>query len=188
MNDSATGGYLLPAQTTPLEEDLALDTQLAGIVGALCGIDPPWAVPMWQPAPEAGATQTWCEVGITAQGADANPSMTHDSAGTGSDRYRRDLLCTVTCVFHGPAAKQHAQVLADGVWVPQNREFMGQFDLACRGASEIRAVPARTGSSWERRYELTLTLARSITRTYPVRNLVDAVFTVHTDIAETASR
>ncbi|MDQ8033237.1 phage neck terminator protein [Bordetella genomosp. 1] len=187
MNDSASGGYLIPAQTTPAEEDRSLDLLLAGVVAGISGLDPQWVQPLWQSAPAADPGQTWCEVGVTAQDADVNPAITHDSTGEGSDRYRRDQHCTVSCLFHGPAAKQYAQVLADGVWVPQNREVMGRLGLACRSASAIRAEPLQTEQTWERRYALTLVLLRSITRTYLVRNLVSAVSTTHTDIVGATS-
>ncbi|MNT98481.1 hypothetical protein D3C72_2410750 [compost metagenome] len=62
--------------------------------------------------------------------------------------------------------------MEDSLAIPQNREQLQLNDMAFVEASEIRAAPDLVNQKWIRRYDLTVTLRRKITRTYPVLNII----------------
>lgn len=182
-NTSATGGPLAPAVATPPLEDDALDDLLQETVAGVTGLDGALVRPRWQPTvpkqPEPGTN--WCALGITVQTNDAGPALLHDPSGEGSDVYIRHQDIEVLCSFYGPGAKGNAQRLADGMAIPQNSEQLGLHDVKFVSATEIRAAPDFVNQQWVRRYDMTLSLRRKITRTYPVLNLLSAVVQHTTD-------
>lgn len=175
-NTSATGGPLAPAVASPPLDDDALDDLLQELVAGVTGLPPSLVRPRWQPVvpkqPEPGTD--WCAIGIPHQENDAGPVIQHDPAGEGSDTYIRHQEIELLCTFYGPHAKGYAQRLADGMAIPQNSEQLGAADMRFIAASGIRAAPDFVNQQWVRRYDLTLTLRRKITRTYPVLNLLSA--------------
>lgn len=189
MNDSSTGGYLVPLVTNPPDEDLELDRKLVRMVAGISGIETGLVRPRWQPTtpkqPEPAVT--WCAVGITVQTPDDGPAMIHESAGDGTDTYQRHERIELLCTFYGPSAKGAAQQLADGISVPQNREALAVDDMAFVGAGEIRAVPELVNEIWIRRYDITLTLRRKVERTYPVLNLESADGSIAVDGSQSIS-
>lgn len=175
-NTSATGGPLAPAVASPPLDDDALDDLLQELVAGVTGLPPSLVRPRWQSVvpkqPEPGTD--WCAIGIPNQENDAGPVIQHDPAGEGSDTYIRHQEIELLCTFYGPHAKGYAQRLADGMAIPQNSEALGAADMRFIATSVIRAAPDFVNQQWVRRYDLTLTLRRKITRTYPVLNLLSA--------------
>ncbi|MDW3684903.1 hypothetical protein RA280_24745 [Cupriavidus sp. CV2] len=207
MNDSSTGGYLAPAVASPPLEGDALDDVLQALVVGITGLPGAMVRPRWQPTvpkqPEPGVN--WCAFGITSTALDAGPAFVHagdyidgvvlaDSTpvvtGTGPvaysntngrDTYWRHEQIEMLCTFYGPSGMQYAAQLRDGLYVPQNREQLGLLDMAFVEAGTIRAAPDLVNQQWVRRYDLTVTLRRKITRTYPVLNLKSAQVATTTD-------
>ncbi len=183
MNDSSTGGYLAPIAPVPPSEDDALDNLLQELVAGVTGLDGSLVRPRWQPTvpkqPEPKIN--WCALGITVQTNDAGPAIQHDGGGDGSDTYIRHQDIELLCTFYGPAAKGYAQMLADGMAIPQNSEQLGLNGMKFISVSEIRAAPDFVNQQWVRRYDLTLVLRRKITRTYAVLNLLSAEVQSTTD-------
>ncbi|MGS0981347.1 phage neck terminator protein [Burkholderia glumae] len=183
MNDSSTGGYLAPTVDVPPDEDDALDGLVHDLIAGVTALSPDQVRPRWrttvlkQPAPDAN----WCAFGVSDQAPDASPVIQHDGTGDGSDTYIRHQGIEVACSFYGPNAKGYAQRLADSLAIPQNREALGVNDMAFDGVSKIRAAPDFVNQQWIRRYDVTVTLRRKITRTYPVLNLLSASATSTTD-------
>ncbi|WP_454734240.1 phage neck terminator protein [Cupriavidus pauculus] len=175
-NTSATGGPLAPAVASPPLEDDELDDLLQETVAGVTSLDGAMVRPRWQPTvpkqPEPGTN--WCAIGITVQTPDAGPAIQHDPAGDGSDTYIRHQDIELLCSFYGPSASGYAQRLADGMAIPQNSEHLALRDVKFVSASEVRPAPEFVNQQWVRRYDLTLTLRRKITRTYPVLNLLSA--------------
>ncbi|WP_374991956.1 phage neck terminator protein, partial [Burkholderia multivorans] len=97
------------------------------------------------------------------------------------DTYIRHQDIDVLCTFYGPRAKGYAQRLADGLAIPQNREQLQLQDMAFVGVGAIRPVPDFVNQQWVRRYDMTVTLRRKITRTYSVLNLKSATVATTTD-------
>ncbi|MBR8344226.1 phage neck terminator protein [Burkholderia ambifaria] len=182
-NDSSTGGYLAPAADAPPAEDDALDDLVHDLIAGITALSPDLVRPRWQPTvpkqPEPGTD--WCAFGVQEQEPDAGPAIQHDGTGDGSDTYVRHQGLDVMCTFYGPRAKGYAQRLADGLAIPQNREQLQLQDMAFVGTSVIRPAPDFVNQQWVRRYDMTVTLRRKITRTYAVLNLESVQATTSTD-------
>ncbi|USE78838.1 hypothetical protein [Cupriavidus gilardii] len=182
-NDSSTGGYLSPAVASPPLEDDALDDLLHDLVAGVTGLPGDMVRPRWQPTvpkqPEPSVN--WCAIGVTVQTNDASPAIQHDPTGDGSDVYQRHQDIELLCTFYGPAAKGYAQMLVDGLAIPQNSEQLGLNDMKFVSAGTIRAAPDLVNQQWVRRYDVTVALRRKITRTYPVLNLLSAQVKTETD-------
>ncbi|HEP6275534.1 TPA: hypothetical protein VDA67_006169 [Burkholderia vietnamiensis] len=173
MNDSSTGGYLAPAVDAPPAEDDALDDLVHDLIAGITALPLDLVRPRWQvkvpKQPEPSVD--WCAFGVQEQEPDAGPAIQHDGTGDGHDTYIRHQDIDVHCTFYGPRAKGYAQRLADGLAMPQNREQLQLQDMAFVGVGPIRAVPDLVNQQWVRRYDMTVTLRRKITRTYAVLNL-----------------
>ncbi|MCT9071202.1 hypothetical protein N6G06_07475 [Cupriavidus gilardii] len=182
-NDSSTGGYLSPAVASPPLEDDALDDLLHDLVAGVTGLPGNMVRPRWQPTvpkqPEPSVN--WCAIGVTVQTNDAGPAIQHDPTGDGSDVYQRHQDIELLCTFYGPAANGYAQMLVDGLAIPQNSEHLGLNDMKFVSAGTIRAAPDLVNQQWVRRYDVTVALRRKITRTYPVLNLLSAQVKTETD-------
>ncbi|KWC56568.1 LIC_12616 family protein [Burkholderia ubonensis] len=183
MTDSSTGGYLAPADDVPLVEDDELDDLVHDLIAGVTALPGDLVRPRWQPTvpkqPEPSVD--WCAFGVQEQEPDAGPAIQHDSAGDGHDTYIRHQDIDVPCTFYGPRAKGYAQRLADGLAIPQNREQLQLLDMAFVGVGTIRAAPDLVNQQWVRRYDMTVTLRRKITRTYAVLNLKSATVATTTD-------
>ncbi|HDR8938733.1 hypothetical protein QZM42_29545 [Burkholderia vietnamiensis] len=183
MNDSSTGGYLAPAVDAPPAEDDALDNLVHDLIAGVTALPPDLVRPRWQAKvpkqPEPSVD--WCAFGVQEQEPDAGPAIQHDGTADGHDTYIRHQDIDVPCTFYGPRAKGYAQRLADGLAMPQNREQLQLQDMAFVGVGPIRAVPDLVNQQWVRRYDMTVTLRRKITRTYLVLNLKSATVATTTD-------
>lgn len=181
-NTSATGGYLAPTAPGPLEDD-ALDDLLQELVAGVTGLPGAMVRPRWQTTvpKQPEPSENWCAIGVNRQANDASPAIRHDGDGDGSDDYIRHQEIDLLCSFYGPAGKGYAQRLADGMSIPQNSEQLAVNGMKFVRASDIQAAPTLINQQWNRRYDLTLTLRRKITRTYPVLNLLSAEVQSTTD-------
>ncbi|EKS9840587.1 hypothetical protein QDD82_001373 [Burkholderia cepacia] len=183
MTDSSTGGYLAPAVDAPPSEDDALDDLVHDLIAGVTSLQPDLVRPRWQPTvpkqPEPSVD--WCAFGVQEQEPDAGPAIQHDGTGDGHDTYIRHQDVDVMCTFYGPRAKGYAQRLADGLAIPQNREQLQLLDMAFVGVGAIRPAPDLINQQWVRRYDMTVTLRRKITRTYAVLNLKSAAVATTTD-------
>ena len=183
MTDSSTGGYLAPAVAAPPDEDDALDDLVHDLIAGVTALPGDLVRPRWQPTvpkqPEPSVD--WCAFGVQEQEPDAAPAIQHDGTGEGHDTYIRHQDIDVLCTFYGPHAKGYAQRLADGLAIPQNREQLQLLDMAFVGVGVIRPVPDLVNQQWVRRYDMTVTLRRKITRAYAVLNLKSATVATTTD-------
>jgi hypothetical protein len=183
MADSSTGGYLSPAVVSPPLEDDALTAIFQQMIVGITGLPGSMVRPRWQPNPpkQPEATVNWCALGVSVQTPDDGPAIVHSGAGDGADTYIRHEQIDVLASFYGPNAKGYAQLLTDGLSIPQNLEQLKASDLNSVDTSEIRAAPDLINEQWVRRYDMQLTFRRKITRTYGVLNILSAEGTVQTD-------
>ncbi|MBJ9669053.1 hypothetical protein I5693_16015 [Burkholderia cenocepacia] len=183
MTDSSTGGYLAPAVDTPPSEDDALDDLVHDLIAGITALPADLVRPRWQQTvpKQPEPTVNWCAFGVQEQEPDAGPVIQHDGAGDGHDTYIRHQDIDVMCTFYGPSGKGYAQRLADGLAVPQNREQLQLQDMAFVGVGAIRPAPDLVNQQWVRRYDMTVTLRRKVTRTYAVLNLKSVQASTTTD-------
>lgn len=186
-NTSATGGFLVPSSTPPIE-DGALEDVLTAIVAGVTGIDPTLVRPRWQmlPPKEPEIAVDWCGVGVLNETPDAgNQSTTHDpndADGLGSSTTRQQSTLEIMASFYGPNARGNASLLRDGLMVSQNREALFALDmgLISKPGPSVR-VPELVNNQWRNRVDLTFSIRRSVARTWPIENLLGAPITIEAD-------
>lgn len=176
-NTSATGGYLTP-QTSDIDDDALADIFTAAFSG-ITGIDNTLVRPKWQTNPPKypDASANWCAVGVTESDADAGPVLEHDpdaDGGLGQDVYIRHKDITVLASFYGPASKGNAELLKDGLAIPQNLEALQLNSISFISAGTIRAVPESINLKWVTRYDMLVYFRRMVTRNYAVQNIDSA--------------
>lgn len=183
MTDSSTGGYLSPAVASPPLEDDALTAIFQQMIVGITGLPGNMVRPRWQPNPpkQPEPTVNWCALGIAVQTLDDGPAIVHNGAGNGSDTYIRHEQIDVLASFYGPNGMQNAQLLSDGLAIPQNLEQLKAQDMNSVDTGQIRAVPDLINEQWVRRYDIELTFRRKITRSYNVLNTLTAQGTVQTN-------
>lgn len=176
MNDSSTGGFLSPVQSTPPIEDSALEDFLQIMIAGITGLDGKLVRPYPQPtAPKIPEPNiNWCGFTVADFEPDANGATTHQPADDGSDTYLRHEAIEVKCQFYGPNASQYARVLRDGLYVPQNREQLQLNDFGLIDTSGIFGAPDVVNQQVRRRYDISVRLRRKVTRRYRVLNLLSA--------------
>src|SRR6516225_1986045 len=186
-NDSSTGGYLQPAVTSPPLEDDALTAIFQQMIVGITALPGNMVRPRWQPNPpkQPEPTVSWCALGIAVQTLDDGPAIVHNSAGNGSDTYIRHEQIDLLASFYGPNAMQNAQLLSDGLAIPQNLEQLKAQDMNSVDTGQIRAAPDLINEQWVRRYDLELTFRRKITRTFPILNILTAQGTFQTPTVTT---
>lgn len=183
MTDSSTGGYLSPAVASPPIEDDALTAIFQQMIVGITGLPGNMVRPRWQPNPpkQPEPTVNWCALGIAVQTLDDGPSIVHNGAGNGSDTYIRHEQIDVLASFYGPNGMQNAQLLSDGLAIPQNLEQLKAQDMNSVDTGQIRTAPDLINEQWVRRYDIELTFRRKITRSYNVLNILTAQGTVQTN-------
>lgn len=171
IDDSATGGPLAPSSIdAPDDEDL--DALFTPILGRLMGIRKVY--PRWQPTPprQPEASEDWAALGVTTISTIGYPAHVHDGTGQGREILvvQEEIGVLVSC--YGPGAGQRAARLRDGMMIGQNREALRLQGIAYIHADEIRRVPSLVNQGWINRADIMLRFRRTLTRTYPVLNLL----------------
>lgn len=172
---SATGGYLAPISAGPAADD-ALEDQIQAAIVGITALSGKMVRPAWQPNPPAKEDLhiDWCAYRVVAGDAHWTPSIVHHPDGEGTDEVTRQEEIEVLASFYGPAAYGLACRLRDGLSLPQNQEALRLQGFGFVEASRIWAAPEFVNNQWVRRQDLRIKLARSVSRTYPVRNLLSA--------------
>lgn len=178
-NTSASGGYLTPVGTAPLEGEALWDFIQTVIVG-ITGLDGKMVRPRWQPEPPniPLAGDAWCAFSILDRPSDTFPQVVHVTNATypdGADQLQRQEELNVLASFYdlgsGGLADQYAAQLRDGLVISQNREALQAqgFDFGYSGQPE--PVPSLVQVRWLYRVDLAMTFRRQINRTYQVLDL-----------------
>lgn len=180
MNNSSTGGPLVPTSAAPAYDD-AFDGLLHDLIVGVVGLPGDMVRPRWQPVTpkQPEPTVDWCAIGVM----DSRPlSITantrHDpaaNAGLGGDNQTTWEWVNVLASFYGPHAQGNAALFHDGLRVDQNREalFLAGVSLQTighrRNASSIYSQQVAV-----RRIDAEVEFTRAIHRSYAVYNLVQA--------------
>jgi hypothetical protein len=198
VNDSSTGGYLVPSSAPPLE-DIALDAFLQGAVVGMTGLPNTLVRPRWQSTPpkEPEATTDWCAIGIISDTPEfsaytthfrGEPSNRNDPAGQGYNLQIRHSVLEVMATFYGPNSRGNANEFRAGIEVEQNREsfFLNNMNFVSSDC-KMTNVSELINEKWFRRIDLTFCVRREIDRTYPVLNILSAPIAIETDTGNTNS-
>jgi hypothetical protein len=178
-NTSATGGVLLPAQAAPDDEDF-LNSIFQGLIAAITGLPGSLVRVSWQidPPQEPPVGTNWCGFGVSVEDGDC-PAIEWDPE-TQIYTYTIHDEITVHVMFYGPASRQYALQLRDGLRVPQNTEGLLTNAMRFRTSDRIRAVPEKVNQQWRRRHDISLRFRQEVVREYPVLGFLSAAVTVNT--------
>jgi hypothetical protein len=164
---------MLPADAPAPAEDVELDAIVQTLVSSITGIPGALVRPRWQPVapqqPEPSAN--WCAVGVMDQIGDGAPSITHNPSGNGSDRLITHEEINALASFYGPRAQFYAELLRDGLGIPQNTEQLAQYEMSFIDAGRIVGMPTLVNQQWIRRRDVPVRLRRKITRDFAVQNI-----------------
>lgn len=190
VNDSSTGGALLPDPSGPQPlEGAALNEFLQAWVVGMIGIDPTLVRPRWQAEPPniPSAGEAWVAFGVRKRPNDTyvfNKHMSDADNGEGADLQLRhetlDILASFYDLGVGGQADYLVSLLKDGIQVAQNREILVLNGYGVVEASEPTAVPSLLNERWLYRVDLGITLRRQTQRKYLVRNVLGLTATVLT--------
>lgn len=177
MNDSSTGGALLPTNST-LTGD-ARDDVLQALIVSITGLDGSLVRPRWQPNPpkQPAPDVDWCAIGITDDEPGASVAIIHDPTaddGQGADIMIRHRNLSVLASFYGPNSAAYAEQAQDGLALPQNIEILQSQLMTYSNTDTIRQVPELINQQWVKRFDVPLHFRQQVRRTYAVRSLVSA--------------
>jgi hypothetical protein len=182
MNDSSTGGYLIPSGSAPLEGQALLDF-LQGVIVGITGLAGNMVRPYFQSeppnVPDAGTA--WCAFRIGERPSDRFPYVRHnpdDADGQGSDTLQRQEALHVHCSFYdlgsGGLADGLASLLRDGFSIAQNREVLTLNNMGLAYTGELTPVPVPVKDRWLYRVDIEVVIRRQINRTYSVLSVLSA--------------
>ena len=188
LNDSSTGGYLVPAATPVVDDDRALRLLLQTVIVGVTGLAPTLVRPSWQrnPPPIPAVDVDWIGFGVTAQRPDFDPYMEHVTRDEESAmKMNRHETIEIACVCYGDNCKATANAIRDGLHIAQNREALYLAGMGFVGVSDLIPAPELINDQWVDRADVTLTLRREVRREYPILHFLSAVGSIAGNRAET---
>lgn len=181
LNNSTTGGALLPsAAPAPLESD-ALDNFLHDYIVSLTGFDNKLVRPRWQPAPAniPDYATDWVAFGIMNYTRETYASEQHFTSPTVYNVVKVHEELDILTSFYGPNSAKFVSLLRDGMQVEQNREILVLNGMNLVESKDIAAMPEMVKERWLKRYDLHFTIRRIIVRQYDVNSLASAEIDLH---------
>lgn len=179
-NTSSTGGYLTPTSPLP-EDDDALSSIMHDLVVGMTGLDTNLVRPRWQPQPPTmpPANVNWAAIGVTTFDTVYYwPEMRHfDDYSVQYEQQTLDVIAT----FYGPGSGSLASLFRSGLTVRQNLEVLGTFGIKLHRLGGISRVPELINTQYIPRSDVTFYLIRELTRTYAIRNVIEAAPTLTSD-------
>lgn len=190
-NNSSTGGFLAPTSTVALVEDAALDAFLQTFVVGVTTLPLNLVRPRWQPVPPAQPEPSvdWCAIGIADEtpydGMGDQIHFGRTTSGTNPNGFsvtNEWSVITVLASFYGPNARSNATLLRSGLAISQNLEPFYATGLALKERpGAVRNASYEQNQQTVRRYDLEIMLNRSITRVWPIEDLLYGQVTINTE-------
>jgi hypothetical protein len=183
MNNSSTGGYILPSPIgpEPIEDD-ELHDFMQGVVVGTTGLPGPLVRPRWQPEPpdipDFGVS--WAAIGEVNRDVDGYATLLHqcendlDPPGNGYDIFHRNEVIELLCTFYGPKANKYAGLLRDGLQLGQNREVMLLNGFGLVNTGNPVEVPELIKERWLYRVDQPFIVRRLVLRRYDNLNVLSA--------------
>lgn len=187
-------GYVPAVPPAPLEGTQLQDFLQSVLVG-ITGLPGPMVRPRWQVdppnIPDAGTI--WCAFGITQRKKDTfaytwqEPGDDVDGISLLQRQEELDVLASFYDLGSSGQADLYAELLADGLQVPQNREVLDANGYAFVSSGDPTPMPVLLKMRWLYRVDVALVIRRQINRTYAVPNIESAVGTISTDTPSTTT-
>lgn len=188
-NTSATGGPLVPASSPAPLLGQALNRFLSAWLVGICGLPGTAVLPRWQPEPANLPTGPWMAFGITKRRADtfAYVGRGIPDIDDSYDELQRHEELTILCSFYdlgvNGQADAFAEMLREGLQVPQNLEPLQLAGMGLVETGELIAVPSLVKERWLYRVDLPLVIRRQIVLRYPVLTLLSADITLEAEVS-----
>ncbi len=171
MGDSATGGYITPSGGSAYDQNLE-DIFQAFIVG-ITALPGDMVRPRFQTEPPAfpAVGEDWCAFAVKSIIPDDGPYF--DQKDESMDSIRHEEL-TLFLSFYGDHGQSIANVLKDGLAIPQNIAQLKAQKIKFIKVGEIITAPDFLNNQYVHRYDLTAVFKRKTLRTFAVKSFVDA--------------
>lgn len=174
-NSSQTAGFLTPVAPLPTEDDELTDAMQATVVG-VTGLPPTMVRPRWQPKQptQPPPDVDWAAIGlVTTNSVDYPYFITRDQPdGSVSTQMRRNTLTDWIASFYGPNEGYYAGLFRDGMYVPQNLEYLASFGLKMYEVSEALKTPELTNNQYIGRSDVKFRMARQVNRQYNILSIL----------------
>lgn len=171
MSSSATGGYISPSGVVLYDQQLE-DIFQAFIVG-VSGLPSDMVRPRWQkvppPMPDVGVD--WVAFAVKVVKPENSPAFMQDTDSTTAIRHEElDLFFS----FYGNNGQSFANILKDGLAIPQNIAQLRTQKIKYVECGEITSAPDFLNNQYVHRYDLVATFRRQTERTYEVLTFTSA--------------
>jgi hypothetical protein len=180
MSGSSTvAGPLLPLPPNP-PGGAGLDAFMQIFVSQVTGIAGNLVFPRWQPGgnpPQPPASTNWCAMGTTAEHRIGYAEQTFDPTAdgdTGQLTLQRFVNTEFTASFYGPNCMENATVFADAFHLSQNRALLLPYAIGYTTSGDAVRVPEFVNEQWVDRADVTITLARTVSRQYDIKGIIAA--------------
>jgi hypothetical protein len=188
-NNSATGGYLLPAVSPAPLEGQALFRFLQQIFVNITGLPGTVFFPRWQLEPEnlPAVGTDWAAFGVTSRRNNKFQFEQHQPAVVSTPGYNEfqtheelEILVSFYSSESGNA-DMYAALLRDGIYLSQNREQLLLNNMGLIDTGDLTAVPSLVKAQWLYRIDLPVRIRRQIVRRYTILDVDSFDGTVYTD-------
>lgn len=171
MGDSATGGYITPSSGSAYDQELE-DIFQAFIVG-ITSLPGDKVRPRFQkdPPPFPAVGEDWCAFAVKNIKTDDGPYF--DQKDETMDSIRHEEL-TLFLSFYGEHGQSIANVLKDGLGIPQNIAQLKAQKIKFISTGELITAPDFLNNQYVHRYDLTAVFKRKTSRTFAVKSFIDA--------------
>jgi len=176
----------IPIQSLPLQGQ-ELNRFIQQWLVSLTGIDPNLMRPVWQTEPPNIPSEgdAWGAFRVTSTTSDTFPAFIHHGENDGTDELQRHEILEYLVSFYDLGtngfADAYAATLRDGMAVAQNREILTNNSMNLLAIGNLQTVPSLLKQRWLYRVDLSFQLARAVTRTYEILNVLEADVTIKTD-------
>ena len=173
MADSSTGGYLLPTDAEPLNDD-ALEDFFYALFTSISGLPANMVRPRWTPeganVPPRGSD--WVAQGIERTTSDIVASQWFED-GVGMHIRRNQEMESLVSVY-GNNCEKTTGLMREGLSLDQNREAMRLAGIVLVKVGQTMQMPSVTGMMWWKRIDFRITFRRTIERVYPILKIQTA--------------
>jgi hypothetical protein len=172
--------FLTPQGAQPINDQNLMIVFGQTIVG-ITSFSPQLVRPRWQlnPPQQPPVSTDWVAVGITS-GDRNNPVIFLNPDGLDSTLNRQQSI-KLLCSFYGPNSRANAELLADGIMIPNNRFNLDAVGIKIIRVGETRAVPDIYNATWINRADITLDFTRDISRVYLIPSILSLSGTLIAD-------
>lgn len=170
MGDSASGGYITPSGGSAYDQELE-DIFQAFIVG-ITSLSGAMVRPRFQtePPPMPAIGVDWCAFAIKSIIPDDGPYFNQNDESMNSIRHEE---LTLLLSFYGKHGQAVANVLKDGLGIPQNIAQLKAQKIKYISVGEIITAPDFLNNQYVHRYDLTAVFKRKTSRSFTVKSFVD---------------